>query len=71
MYISKHKDDAFNAIKIFRTEIENKLCRSIEVIRSDRDGEYFSTEYDAYCEEYGTIIHECFTLHTPQQNGLV
>lgn len=35
---------------------------------SDRDGEYFSIEFDAYYKEYG-IIHECFVPHTPKQNG--
>ena len=40
------------------------LSRSIKVLMSDRGGDYFSTEFDAYWEEYG-IIHECFTPHTP------
>lgn len=31
---------------------------------SDKDDEYFSTEFDAYCEEYH-IIHECSTPSTP------
>lgn len=37
---------------------------------SDRGGEYFSTEFDAYCEKY-SIIHECYVPRTPQQMGPV
>lgn len=36
---------------------------------SDREGEYFSIEFDAYCEEYD-IIRECSAPPTPEQNGL-
>src|SRR4051812_47096189 len=51
VYLLKHKDDAFNAFKIYKVEVENQLSRSIKVLRSDRGGEYFSTEFDMFCEE--------------------
>lgn len=41
VYLFKHKNDDFNAFKIYKTEIENQLSRSIKVLRNDRDGEYF------------------------------
>lgn len=68
-YLLKPKDEAFNAFKIYKAETENQLSKRIKVLISDRDSEYFSIEFDAYCEEYG-IIHECYVPRTPQQNGL-
>jgi hypothetical protein len=47
----------------------NQLSKSIKILRSDRGGEYFSTEFDAFCEEHD-IIHECSAPRTPQQNGI-
>lgn len=69
VYLLKHKDDAFNAFKSYKAEVENQLNKTIKVLRSDRGGEYFSTEFDSFCEEHG-IIHECSAPRTPQQNGL-
>jgi transposase InsO family protein len=69
VYLLKHKDDAFNSFKTYKAEVENQLSTTIKVLRSDRGGEYFSAEFDAYCEEYG-IIHECSAPCTPQQNGM-
>ncbi|XP_050908623.1 uncharacterized protein LOC127122307 [Lathyrus oleraceus] len=43
VYLLKHKDDDFNAFKIYKAEVENQLSRSIKVLRSDKGGEYFST----------------------------
>ncbi|XP_050890241.1 uncharacterized protein LOC127095614 [Lathyrus oleraceus] len=53
VYLLKHKDDAFNAFKTYKAEVENQLNKSIKVLRSDRGGEYFSIEFDAFCEEHG------------------
>ena len=38
------------------------------MLRSDRGGEYFSNDFNMFCEEHG-IIHECTSHYTPQQNG--
>lgn len=69
VYLLKHKNDAFNAFKIYKAGVENQLSRRIKVLRSDMGGEYFSAEFNAYCKEYG-IIHEISAPRTPQQNGL-
>ena len=38
VYLFKHKDDAFTALKCYKTEIENQLDKKIKVLRSDRGG---------------------------------
>ena len=39
------------------------------MLRSDRGGEYFSSELNSFCEKYG-IIHESTAPYTPQHNGI-
>ncbi|RVW47574.1 Retrovirus-related Pol polyprotein from transposon TNT 1-94 [Vitis vinifera] len=61
--------ETFNAFKVYKAEVENQLEKNIKVLRSDRGGEYFSSEFNSFCEEYG-IIHECTAPYTPQHNGI-
>ncbi|KAL6345172.1 hypothetical protein AAG906_013656 [Vitis piasezkii] len=61
--------ETFNAFKVYKAEVENQLGKNIKVLRSDRGGEYFSSEFNSFCEEYG-IIHECTAPYTPQHNGI-
>ena len=58
-----------NAFKVYIVRVENQLSKKIKVLRSDRGGEYFSSEFNSFCEEYG-IIHECTTPYTQQHNGI-
>ena len=69
VFLLKHKDEAFHAFKVYKAEVENQLGRNIKTLRSDRGGEYFPNDFNAYCEENG-IIHQCSAPRTPQQNGL-
>ena len=48
----------------------NHLSKKIKVLRSNRGGEYFYSEFNSFCEKYD-IIHECTTPYTPQHNGIV
>lgn len=50
----------FNAFKIYKAKVENQLSKSIKFLRSDKGGAYFSTKFDAFCEEHD-IIYECST----------
>ena len=43
--------------------------KKIKRLRSDRGGEYFSNEFDAFCAEHG-IIHESTPPYSPQSNGV-
>ena len=69
VYLLKHKDETFNVFKIYKAEVENQLDKKIKILRSDRGGEYFSKEFNSFCEE-NNIIHECSTPYTLEQNGL-
>nr|GEW10112.1 hypothetical protein [Tanacetum cinerariifolium] len=51
------------------SEVENQLGKKIKILRSDRGGEYFTREFEIFCEEHG-IKHERTSSYTPQQNGL-
>ena len=69
VYLLRSKDEAFDSFKIYKAEVENQLGKRIKILRSDRGGEYFTREFDTFCEENG-IIHERTSPYTPQQNGL-
>nr|KAJ0201752.1 hypothetical protein LSAT_V11C600334860 [Lactuca sativa] len=69
VYLLRSKDEAFDAFKRYKAEVENQLERHIKILRSDRGGEYFNQEFDTFCEENG-IKHERTSPYTPQHNGL-
>ena len=69
VYLLKSKDEALNFFKIYKAEVENQLDQKIKRLRSDRGGEYFSNEFDAFCAEHG-IIHERTPPYSPQSNGV-
>ncbi|KAJ9565483.1 hypothetical protein OSB04_001449 [Centaurea solstitialis] len=69
VYLLHSKDQAFEAFKIYKAEVENQNEKRIKILRSDRGGEYFNHEFDTFCEENG-IKHERTSPFTPQQNGL-
>ncbi|KAH9722428.1 hypothetical protein KPL70_006731 [Citrus sinensis] len=69
VYLLRTKSEAFDKFKIFKAEVENQKDKKIKMVRSDRSGEYFSIEFNNYCEEVG-IIHQRSAPFTPQQNGL-
>ena len=40
VYLMRHKSEAFDKFKEFKTEVQNQLGKSIKAFRSDRGGEY-------------------------------
>eukprot|EP00253_Pinus_taeda_P023845 PITA_23845 len=68
--LQKHKDEAFEKFKAFKTLVENDSDHKIKCLRSDRGGEFTSNEFFDFCEEHG-IKREFSTTRTPQQNRVV
>lgn len=68
VYLLRSKDEALDAFKHYKTEVENQLSTRIKAIRSDRGGEY-GAPFEAYCAEFG-IIHQTTAPYSPQSNGI-
>ena len=44
LYLMRYKSESFEKFKEFRNEVEKQLGGSIKALRSDRGGEYLSTD---------------------------
>ena len=64
VYLLKTKDEALHYFKIYKAEVENQLERKIKLLRSDRGGEYFSSEFSEFCVEH-EIIHKRTPPYSP------
>ena len=65
----KHKSEAFDKFKENQNMIEKQTEKSIKVLRSDRRGEYLSSEFLNHLKEK-SIISEWTPPYTPQLNGV-
>ena len=68
-YFLKEKSEAFNYFKEFKKKVETETGEKIKCLRTDRGGEYTSSEFSAFCKEQG-IRRQLTTAYTPQQNGV-
>lgn len=68
VYFLKTKDESLQKTKEFIKTAENQTGLCVKRIRSDRGGEYISTDSEEYFKEKG-IVHEPTGAHQPQQNG--
>ena len=69
VYLLKHKSEAFEVFKRFKSLAENESGKSVKILRSDRGGEYNLTEFVQFCNSHG-IKRQYTARHTPQQNGV-
>ncbi|KAL4289903.1 hypothetical protein GQ457_14G000940 [Hibiscus cannabinus] len=69
VYFVKEKSEVFSVFKKFKSSIEKQSGNAVKVLRTDRGGEFVSTEFDNFCEEMG-IQHQLTASYTPQQNGV-
>ena len=70
VYMIKTKDEALTAFKVFKAAAENESREKIQVLRTDRGGEFCSKEFTGICETMGIQRH--YTApYSPQQNGVV
>ena len=69
VYFVKEKLEVFSIFKKFKSSIEKQSGNAIKVLRTDRGGEFISTEFDNFCEKMG-ILRQLMTSYTPQHNGV-
>lgn len=69
VYCVKEKSDAFSCFKEFKFQVEKHSGHQIKNLRSDRGGEYMSSQFEEFCQNHG-IRHELTARYSPQQNGV-
>ncbi|KAI5680165.1 hypothetical protein M9H77_01392 [Catharanthus roseus] len=68
-YFLQEKSEALTAFKVFKAVVEKEAGCPIQVLRTDRGGEYNSHEFADFCELHG-IKRQLTAAYTPQQNGV-
>ncbi|GAA0144189.1 hypothetical protein LIER_04701 [Lithospermum erythrorhizon] len=69
VYLLLNKSEALNYFKEFKTMAEKESSEVVKCLRTDRGGEYVSSEFINFCKEQG-IKRQLTTAYTPQQNGV-
>ncbi|RYE20620.1 MAG: hypothetical protein EOP45_10745 [Sphingobacteriaceae bacterium] len=78
LYLLRSKDEALDAFKVFKAEVEKQCGKQIKIVRSDRGGEYYGryTEngqapgpFAKFLQEHG-IVAQYTMPGTPDQNGV-
>ena len=78
IYLLHNKNEALDAFKVFKAEVENQCGKQIKIVRSDRGGEYYGryTEngqapgpFAKFLQEHG-IIAQYTMPGSPDQNGV-
>ena len=57
LFLMKHKSESFEKFKEFKAQAENQTRKSIKTLRSDRGGEYLSTDFIHFLKEQGISAH--------------
>ncbi|MCO5568687.1 hypothetical protein L7F22_022386 [Adiantum nelumboides] len=65
VYFLKGKDEAFAKFKEWHVLVEKETGNKLKKLRSDRGGEFTSSEFADYCKQHGIKRH-LTTPHTPQ-----
>lgn len=68
VYLLRSKDEALDAFKLYKLEVENQRGVTIKNLRSDRGGEYV-IPIGEFCKLNG-IIHETNAPSSPESNGV-
>ncbi|KAJ9568535.1 hypothetical protein OSB04_004501 [Centaurea solstitialis] len=69
VYLMRHESETFEKFKEYQNEVQNQLDKKIKFLRSDRGGEYLSTEFEDHLIECG-IVSQLTPPYTPQMNGV-
>ncbi|GKE42247.1 ribonuclease H-like domain, reverse transcriptase, RNA-dependent DNA polymerase [Tanacetum coccineum] len=70
VYFLSTKDQAFDTFKEYNSMVEKDLRTTLKMLRTDRGGEFTSSEFTQYCKENG-IARQLTAPYSPQQNGVV
>ena len=65
----RHKSEAFNKFKQWKTLVENQTAKKIKQLRTDNGLEFCSSEFDEFCHSEEIARHRT-VRDTPQQNGV-
>ena len=77
VYLLHNKYEALDAFKVFKAEVENQCGKQIQIVRSDRGGEYYGryTEngqapgpFAKFLQEHGIVAQHTMS-GSPDQNG--
>jgi len=66
----REKSEVFDRFKKFKEYVENQTKLQLKIFRTDRGGEFTSSEFIRFCEENGVTRH-LTAPYAPQQNGVV
>lgn len=67
VYFLREKSEAFGYFKIFKAGVEKEIEAVIMGLRTDRGGEFNSSEFVEFCKNQG-INRQLTAAYTPQQN---
>jgi len=65
VYILKHKDDVFPCFLGWKALVERSTNRKLKALRTDKGGEYMSTEFQTYLKKEG-VRHELTVPKIPE-----
>lgn len=69
IYFLHEKSEAFKFFKEFKAKAEREVGLKIKGLRTDRGGEFTSSEFSNFCVENG-IKRQLTAPYSPQQNGV-
>lgn len=67
VYFLHEKSKAFSTFKFFKTSVEKEIGAFITGLRTDRGGEFTSSEFGEFCRTH-VITQQLTTSFSPQQN---
>ncbi|KAI5317846.1 hypothetical protein L3X38_037553 [Prunus dulcis] len=69
VYFIRNKSNALECFRKFKAMTELQSGYKIKGLRSDRGGEFLSSEFNSFCAEVG-IQRQLTVAYSPQQNGV-
>uniref|UniRef100_A0A6N2K750 Integrase catalytic domain-containing protein n=1 Tax=Salix viminalis TaxID=40686 RepID=A0A6N2K750_SALVM len=69
VYFLRNKSNALTVFKKYKALVELQSGFKVKKMRSDRGGEYTSSEFERFCAEMG-IERQMTVAYSPQQNGV-